>query len=175
MYKEMFSRHRIAAVITVFMILGVFLTRLPATKAVFVLSSWDYPDQYGQGIEEIKLYQYLNGEWELHPMTTWGYLPNGNDTFPIEAEGALNIKFRLWLNGTLTGVESLAEGQNFLRHSVLVTTPYNNSVFSQQNFTYVSGSDSLAPMYFYIYNVTLPISPVNGVTYTAAVDYEIYY
>jgi len=175
-YKEGFSRHRILAVVTIIMIFAVFLTRLPATKAGFVIASWQYPDQYGQGIEEIRLYQWLDSAWEGHPDTTFGWGPNApSETFWIEADGALAIVFRCWLNGTLTGVSSLAEGQNYLRHSVLVKSPYDASIFTQQNFTYVSGTDSLAPMYFYIYNVTLPISPEHGVTYTAVVDFEIWY
>ena len=66
MYKEVFSRYRILAVVTIVLILGVFLTRLPQAQAQahFVITGFDYDDGYGQGIEVLWLYENSSGSWE---------------------------------------------------------------------------------------------------------------
>ena len=56
-------RIRIVAVVMIFLILGVFLTRLPQTNAQFVIAGWDYPDEYGQGIGVLWGYTNDTGSW----------------------------------------------------------------------------------------------------------------
>jgi hypothetical protein len=151
-----------------------FLGALRPTTAKFVIASWDYPDEYGQGVDNIEIWQYIDSSWVKHPMTTFGYGPNGNDTFEIEAGGDLLFEVDSWLNGTFTGISSLAEGRDYLRYRVVVTTPNNDSVITQEVFTYMTGSDALAPMYYYKHNITLSFSPAHGVIYTAVVYYEVF-
>jgi hypothetical protein len=139
----------------------------------FVISSWAFPDEYGQGIDEVFIYQYLDGSWES--LTPFGLYHTEDTSLDISEGGSLNIKVKAWLNNTVVNAASLADGKNYLRHSVLVTSPSNSSVFAQQNFTYVSSTDALDPMFYYIYNVTLAFAPVAGIIYTTTIDYDIYY
>lgn len=138
--------------------------------SLFVLSSWDYPDEYGQGIDAIRLWQYLSGSWQS--LTPFDYGNTGNDTFVISETGPLTVQVKGYVNATHVGASTLAEGQNYVRHSALVTTPSNISVFSLQNFTYVTATDSLSPMFYYFYNATLNFTPQPATIYTCEITME---
>jgi len=98
-------------------------------------------------------------------------------TNPLEVEAGVNITLSMecWLNATFTGISSLAEGLNIIRHSVVVTCINGTTVFSQQNFTYISGLDAFAPMYIYKHQVILDFVPERGDYYTVIVTYEVFY
>lgn len=161
---------------TIIVILSVLLiaTPPPVKSAKFVLASWSYPDEYGQGIDAIRLHQYLDGEWVA---LDGGFevTPDDSTTFDISAFGPINITVKCWLNNTLVGASSFEDGKNYIRHSVIVSTLDNSSVFSQENFTYYQGTDALDPMFYYFYRVTMDFIPEYSTIYTAVISYEIFY
>lgn len=113
------------------------------THAKFVIASWDYPDEYGQGIETI----YYQVRWENDTVKEWGYTyPNGTQTFEVPPNGTVYLRFTAWVNGTQHGISAQAEAQNFIRYDIDITN-VRTHVLTTQNFTYdgVSGDD--APMY----------------------------
>jgi len=148
--------------------------------AQFVISGWDYPDAYGQGIGGLKLWENSTGAWLAAPYYTdlgQFYYVNpdiSGYSYNITAGTALKLRVDCVLNGTLTGVVSLAEGKNYIRHNVSVSL-LGEIVFSQHNLTYSSGSDLSAPMYEYYYEVVLNFLAVMGSTYVMTVTYEVYY
>ena len=159
------------------MILTVLVVRSPAPTqaAQFVISSasWSYPDEYGQGIQYLSVYN-STGDW----IDTIGYNVTGSwlyeqDVFEIPFNETLTIAVYSWLNKTQLGLSSFEDGKNFLRHSITVSYP-STTVFTQQNFTYETGTDANDPMYFYKYNVTLPCFNTHGVIYTVEPTLEIF-
>lgn len=173
----MYNR-KIVASVSLIAIVGLLLVgTLPVTRgAQFVLASWDYPDEYGQGISGISISQNISG-WV--PVTPWGWGPNNEkDVFVINYT-ATGIKITVWceLNNTVVGADSFDDGKNYLRHSVNITIVgdrASGTIFSKENFTYLGGTD-LDPMFYYIYDVDIPLSVVGGLTYKAVVHYEIYW
>jgi len=144
-------------------------------KAKFIISSWVFPyDEYGQGIDALSVYENSTGSWLL----VGGFAPNVDH----EDEGSFNwnvsigIKIRVysWLNSTLTGVSSTAEGKNVQRHNVTVVLTNGTVIFNQNNLTYFNAG-AVGPMYEYNYDVVLNFLPECGNIYTVTVTYEIYY
>ena len=183
MCKAVFSRHRIVAVVMIFLILGVFLTRLPQqAQAHFVIAGWDYPDEYDQGIFGMKFWENSTGEWLGAPWYSelgqffWCSPSMPDDyTYNVTAGASLKVRVDTTLNATLTGATDLEDGKNYFRTSVTVTW-VGTIVFSQQNLTsLVNEDDSGDPIYYYEYEVVLDFILVSGQVYTVTVIYEVFY
>lgn len=86
----------------------------------------------------------------------------------------LTILVECWLNSTTHDISNVAEGRNIIRHSIAVSSPSNESVFFQQNFTYISGVDYGDNVFLYQYSVQLNFTPIAGIIYTAVIEYEIF-
>lgn len=150
-------------------------------SAKFVIASWDHPDQYGQGIYLLHFYENSTGSW----LPAWYYIEgvgkfstlhyyDSYDYFNFSAGVAMKIRVETLFNQTLVGVGSTSEGQNYLRHDVIVSDAYG-VVFSQQNFTYYDVIDGGENNHYYKYEVVLNFLPVGGEIYTVVVNYEIFY
>jgi len=154
--------------------LGLLVTSIPPAKAQFVLASWSFPDEYGQGIETLTVYENSTGSW----LAVGGFSPNvdHSDAGVFEWNGSVGIKVRVdcWLNSTLVGVASTDAGKNYLRHNVTVTDFEGTTVFSQQNFTYYAAG-ALGDMYEYYYDVVLNFVVGYDQVYTATITYEVFY
>jgi hypothetical protein len=150
--------------------LGFSSNREAKPQCRFVISSWSYPDSYGQGICEINIAGNSTGSWVVTDIL----YPSGNTTvFPWNATVGIRINVYTYLNQTLTGAASLADGKRFQRHNVTVMAE-GQMIWSQSNFTYY-GSWPTSPNWKYIYYVTLGFLPVSGMTYTATITYEVFY
>ena len=139
--------------------------------AKFVLASWDYPDEYGQGVEGFWIYENSTSEWvKVYEV----YYDNISSIF--EWNASVGIKLRCWalLNATLTGSSTKDIGKNYLRHNVIVTM-LGTTVFSQQNFTFASALDEAYGIYLYAYDVVLNFLPLAGEIYTVIVTYEVWW
>ena len=146
--------------------------------AQFVLASWDYPDEYGQGIDGFRFYENSTGSWVAAPyyndLGTFYYLHSYDDYSLNWSEGvAMKLRTYCILNTTLTGAIDEADGQNYQRHSISVTSG-GAPVFNQQNFTYFDVTP-WADIPMYEYDVILEFLPVAGAIYTVVVTYEIYW
>ena len=155
MYKR-----RIAVCVSIIMMLtlSVLVVSNHPTKSIvkeleqpakFVLSSWAYPDEYGQGIYGFSFWENSTGSWVAAPWYTH-YYPDYHEEegefyflwyyvqdYRLNWSEGVAMKIRVFsvLNLTLTGAIDEADGQNYQRHSVIVTSA-GTTVFSQQNFTY---------------------------------------
>ena len=143
---------------------------VPTGKAQFVLASWDYPDEYGQGIEMFAFYENSTGAW-----LSYGDVYEHDQSYIVEWNVSLFIKLRCYtfFNSTFAGAIDTTDGQNYQRHNVTVTGE-GKIVFSKQNFTYYSVSDILDPMWYYGYEVVLNFIP-QFMHYRVTVTYEIYW
>jgi hypothetical protein len=139
----------------------------------FIISSWDFPDEYGQGIEGFEIFENSTGSWV---QIGGEYTSDESLIFEWNVSVAIKLNCWTWFNSTLTGAATGAEGKNYQQHSVDVTQTNGTSVFSQQNFTYFyvdTGIDP--PLWFYGYEIVLNFLPNYGETYTATVIYEVYW
>ena len=163
----------IALISMVFVCTMLFVSISPA-KAQFVLASWDFPDEYGQGIYGFFLQENSTGAWWTVPGAI--ILSTYDTEFEFEAGFALGLDVRILLNYTLLGLthpDDKTLGLNYVRLNVTVTNAYE-TVFSQQNFTY----DGLSGLYetgiwWYSQEVFFDFILTSGI-YTATVTYEIF-
>ena len=56
-------KKRIFASVGLIMLVSIFLIATPTRGAKFVLAAWDYPDDYGQGIESIYVAHNKSGSF----------------------------------------------------------------------------------------------------------------
>lgn len=165
---------RISVSVAVIMILSVLLVvSIPPARARFVLASWTFPDQYGQGINDFDVYENSTGSW----VNVGG--PTEYDESGIFEwygwYGSIKLKCWTYFNSTLTEAGSTNEGKLYQRHNVTVTDLNDTIVFSQQNFTYSNVYTEEAPMWIYVYEVVLNFLPETGEYYTVTVVYEIFW
>ncbi len=155
---------------TVLMVLTLLVLPIQPAKAQFVLAEWDYPDEYGQGINLFAFYENSSGSW-----LSFGdaYEPDQSYIVDWNISGFIKLRCYAFFNSTLTGAADVEDGKNYLRHNVTVTSA-GTTVFNQQNFTYYSNTTIEDPMWYYGYEVILNFIPVSGI-YTVTVIYEVFY
>lgn len=146
---------------------------IPTATAKFAFASWSFPDSNGEGIERFSIYENSTGGWEY--VTTQVY-----DDDPLvqewNASVGMFIFISTWLNSTLVGAATKAEGKNYQRHNVTVTNRAGDTVFSQGNFTYYNAYDNIdPPLWFYQYTVVLDFLPLAGEYYTVTMTYETFW
>jgi len=174
------SKRRISAVVFIVLIMCVLVVTIqPVRSAKFVLASWDYPDEHGQGIHMFRFYENSTASWVAAPYYQDG-LPyfslHSYDSYTLNWSAGVAMKLRVYtsFNQTLVGVESTAEWQNYQRHSIVVTSA-GQPIFSQQNFTYYDVTEYGEDNYYYEYEVVLNFLPLDGLVYTVTVTYEVFY
>lgn len=185
MYKH--SKIAVASAITVLVVLGLaFVSIQPPVTEIdpeielenprFIITTWDYPDAYDQGIEAIEIYENSTGSWELHDNSPLFYDdPASQSTLDWEVGVGIRLDVYTMLNSTLVGVGSRTEGRLYHRHYIIVTDSADQVVWYQQNLTYYGSSEDTYPLYLYDYRVTLGFLPAMGQIYTIEIMYEIYY
>ena len=146
----------------------------PSDNGMFVLSSgsWSYPDDYGQGIFEMRLYENSTGDWIeeviLYPNSTllvdWNY------------NSSVKLEVRLWLNSTLVGPDDLVDGRDFIWVNVTVTE--RSTEVCNQSLSYLDSSDGSGAepdqMWYYKYGDVLEFTPSMGLIYVVDVVYWLY-
>jgi len=163
-------------VIGIALLLSTLILFVPVqpTQAQFVLAYTFSQDNYGNAIQLIRA--YFDGEYNGTMYADPDSYPTITTTPTLETFAGTNITLEVgcMLNTTYADVSSIAEGKTVIKHNVSVLSSNGTVVFSQQNFTYVSCTDFLAPMYYYDYVVILDFTPLSGVVYTVTVIYEVY-
>lgn len=164
------SRMKFAGIAVLVAMLLIAIAPQPTT-AQFVFAGWDWPDANYQGIKNVKIYENSSGSW----VQVGDYYEHTNSNI-IEWPAGVGIKLIVfsYMNQTLTGVADVAEGALFLRHNVTVTNRQGTSIFSQANFTYITGAD-YGDYLVYQHYVILNFLPAAGQAYTITITYEVYY
>lgn len=167
-----FRKKLVVWAVVMVIVLGLGLASIPPAKAQFVISSWEYPDEHGQGLEAIETYENSTGSWA---QIYGAYGPDFSHS--IDWNGSVFIKLRVysWLNSTFLGLSTLAEGKSYQQHNITVIS-LGVLIFTQQNITWFYSDDSIdPPLWFYGYEVVLNFLPLSGTVYTVTVTYEIFY
>jgi len=145
--------------------------------AKFVLASWAFPDEYGQGVDKISVYSNDTGSWL--PANWAGDASRDYDEsseFDWNASIFIRLNVWTWFNSTLMGATDWEDGKNYHRHRVDVTTINGTVVFSQQNFTFANAFPAIdPPLWYYEYTVILNFLPLEFMIYTAIITYEVFY
>lgn len=178
MYREGFSRHRIVAVVTIVLILGVFLTRLPQTNAQFIIAGWDYDDGYGQGIEVVFIHENSTGTflaifdpayifWNEETTLSLNYTPDTALKFYVSA----NINHTLFDFGP--DKSENASARAIMRVGITVSTPYG-IVYSNDDLDWDGTCfDDTATTWAISYEVVVDVIIQAGTTYVVRFTYEI--
>jgi hypothetical protein len=137
------------------------------------LNSWSFQPDQGQGFEAIEVYENSTGSWVLH--TTLAY-----DTADVtlEMDGGVSIKLVLhtWLNSSLCGAGSSAEGKLYQRHNATISFTNGTQVYSLNNFTYLAADTGIdPPLWLYTYESVLNYNLGYGNYFVVDVTYEVYY
>jgi len=168
-------KKKIVAGLLMVLTLGLLVTSIHPAKAQFIISSWAYPDEYGQGIEGFEIFENTTGSWV---QATGLISPSSSSIINVNSSYAgYSIKLRCWtwINSTFLGLSTTNEGKLVQKHNVTVRSQ-GDIIFSQQNFTWFYDSDAIdPPMWFYGYEVVLNFIFNQGQTYIATVEYEVYY
>ena len=167
------KKHRVLSAISLIALVSLLLVATPQRGAAFVLA-YDYdPANNGNYIAYIGAYidGVSNGTVYYNPVS----YPNSTAvSLEVERGDNLTLAVFCWMNNTQVGASSLADGLRYIRHNITISTPTNQSVFSQQNFTYILGTDGNDPMYFYRHDVILDFDFTDGEIYTVVISYEVY-
>ena len=185
MYKR-----RIAATISVIAIVaGLLISSLPTTKATqFVLADSGFPDEYGQGIQGLWVWENSTGSWEPFYFARWDDVPAADPPYYFEWNASTGIKIVVfgYINYTHVGFSTVDEGKLYQRHYVSVVNQGSTLVFSQQNLTFFedpelgisgAGNTTYPPndVWYYLYEVILEFTQEHGEVYTVTVLYEIFW
>ena len=151
-------------------------------QPVFTIAIWNYPDDYGQGIDGFRFYENSTGSWLSAPYYTdlgeFYYLHSYDSGYFINWSASVAIKLRVYtvVNATLTNNTDVNIGKNYHRHNVTVLNQYGVTLFSKQNFTYYDGTYfTPEEEIWYEYDVVLNFLPNYGQIYQIIVNYEVYY
>lgn len=170
------NKNKIIGLVSIAFVLSMLVVAIPQVKAnpQFVLA-YDYILPDGNGVSQISVLidGVQNGTmyYASDPYPTY----TADNPKDIDVGVNLTLIVRSWVNATFCDIATYAEGYNIIRHSIVVTCTNGTTVFSQQNFTYWSGTDYYDPMFHYEYWVYLDFVPTYGEVYTATVVYELYY
>lgn len=168
--------------LTALIISMILFVPIQPAKAQFVLSAhtWDYPDEYGQGIEYI---YFIVSDNDGTPYN-WSYQYfNGTESagFAVDRNSTISLRVQVWMNGTFTGY-SFAEGRDQYTRVGLDIAVAGESIFSVENLTQSGGNSDLDPMFSYSYTFLLRGDPhyysdefVSGELYVLTFTYEVFY
>lgn len=194
----MYNRNKVLALAIVLLLPVVLIIAMiprpspaieqPATY--FSLASWDYPDEYGQGIDGFWFYENSTGSWLAAPYYTHYYpdyheelgvfyaLLSDQDNYILNWTSgvAMKLHFSTFLNMTLTGASDDIAGKDLLRFNVTVTDVYDTVLFTSDNPTYldsIDGSDYGYDWAYYHYEIILDFIPQAGQQYNILTTYEV--
>lgn len=170
----------LSVVISIIMLAFVMLPQsqieaIPQIKETkFIITGWDYPDDYGQGVQAWSADTNHTGSWINY---AWGIWTNDSVAVKWNVSQAIRMRINVVLNSTFLGISTLAQGENLLRHNVSVTDQFDDVVFSQQNLTLYSNVTGYpdSSMYVYYHYVIFDFLPLEGEFYTVTIICEIYY
>jgi len=165
-------KKKIVAGLFMVLTLGLLVTSIQPAKARFVIASWDFPDEYGQGIIKFQVYENSTGSW-----VQYGDDILNTDSGNIEWNSTASIKLRCWtyVNKTLTQTPTPQAAELVIQHNVCVRLGNGTIIFSQQNFTQFSSFDESYHLYIHGYDVVLNFIPEWGQIYMATIIYEVFY
>ena len=180
-------KHRILAGLMIVLFATITLVGLPRqTQATqFILSSWAFPDEYGQGVYGVTPYQNSSGSFVTipNPDTGIGFAYSENATtynLNFTDNTALRFDVRVRLNYTqldlgLSHPADNATGRNHLRVNLEMFIA-SERVFLLQNMTYDSlWGLSETGIWWYSYVDIVNVILIAGQIYTVVITLQIFF
>ena len=169
-------KKKIVAGLFMVLTLGILVTSIQPAKAQFILASWGYPDEYGQGVDEVYVAHNKSGSFVNFAGSPYS---SGDDTtIELFLGAGYHLRFIVYVQLNRTHI-SLSkpwnDGHLFIRLAVTVTNNSASVVFSQQNLTYDGFGGTADQVEWYKYSVIPDFILIDGTIYTAVLSYEIYY
>lgn len=182
----MYNRSKILALAVIVMLPFSFIVSqiIPQEVKVenpkFIISSWSFPDEYGQGIYGFFVGDNYTGVFLWNSGRWSGALTiSDNDTvFESDSNVYLGLDVRVFLNYTLLGLtdpDDFDLGINYFKLNITVMC-LHEIVFSQQNFTYDAlGGKIETGIWWYSEEVIFDFIMQNGQIYEVNITYEVFY
>lgn len=144
----------------------------PTQGAQFVVSSWSYPDSYGQGIYNVSFYENSTGSWVLIDT-----LVSANSTtieYNYTADTAIRVVPVFTLNHTYFGFTAgeIEQAGTVSRNSIEVSLT-GTSVYSE-GFTFGSWGNQSASVWWISYYTVVNVIIASGATYVVVIEFEVY-
>jgi len=147
----------------------------PTKTAKFVLSGWDYPDAYGQGIEVVYAYTNDTGSWVKVKDPAF-FLPDDETAVSVNATlSSTAMKFIIYanINHTLHDLTDNMTAYTMMRVSMEMSgygTEYSNSSLGTNGINF----DDTPTTWQIGFEIIPPVILVVGRTYTVTINYELY-
>ena len=150
-------------------------TQEETETSTFVISSWAYPDEYGQGITVVYVHENSSGVWL--PFTSPAFIyPTDSEIVVVNAteNKALRVGPTFTLNHSLHSLANITAGINIIRSNVSVYQ-LGVLIFSLDNATMVAGGVQTPTTYWYYAYIILNFLIVTNEIYTVSITYEVFY
>lgn len=174
----------VAAMVLVLIPYGLFqtqqtnaITKEPTPTAQFVISSWDFPDSYSQGLYGILLESNTSGSWQVVLGTKY-YNQTASYNATDDIGFAIRVKVFFHFNYTLANLSDPTDqalAQNHIRTNMTVERN-TYKIFSLVNGTYngvtkIADFDLWLVVYYFLFDVLIKYDSI----YTVSFDYDFYY
>lgn len=167
------TKTKVLACVTLFVVVCLVFVQVQPARAQFVIASWSYPDEYGQGIESFVIFENSTGSWV---QVGGGYGYEDENIFDWEAGKFIRLYIYVFMNSTLTGASDLTDGLDYIRLNVTVTDSFSSTVYEEDDLTNFYKTSSIDPiLWFYGYSTVLDFEPIGGLAYTVTITYEVYW
>ena len=171
-----------SALIAVLLVLGLLFVSVPQAKAQFVIAGLgsNFPDEYGQGIKNVYLYENSTGAWvAIFPSEVLTFPENNSDTtitLNYTANTAIELIFGCSINHTYHGLSTFQEALDRMRVNITVYS-VGQTIFSQNNLTWGGGLffNDTASTWRTHFDVVINVLIIAGSIYTVFVTYEVFY
>lgn len=141
----------------------------------FVYLSWTSdPDQFGQYIDAIDVYQWEGGSW-----TRKGLVESGDtdDVVNLAIDEKVRFLVYVWFNNTLVGADNSSHGSDLNRVYVQIDESDGTDILALTEMTTEGRETTDPPFWYYEHSYEWDDSPKpeNGVTYNCTFVFQVYY
>lgn len=168
----MYNRNKILIVVLIMSIIIIALVPRPVAGR-YIVATWSYPDDFGNGIDGFVFQQNSSGSWVDVPnahSSQFGTYKPWNETSSFSYNYTfLRIEVWCYLNATHLGISDPNDAYLYQRHNISVSLR-GNTTFSQQNFTAGVCVDNGGGMYYSMHRVIINIELA-----VTIYEIEIYY
>jgi len=165
----------IAVVCAMLTVVALGIATIPEARAQpkFIIASWSYPDEYGQGLYQIEVDENSTGAWVEYG--EGGFYEAGDSLlFTWNASVGIRLVVYTRLNSTFTGIPDKDSWGPYQRLNVTMAQNNGTVVFSQENITTFYTSSAFGEIYRYGFMFVLEYLPLMNMIYKVTITYEVY-
>ena len=171
-----------AWVVVMSLVLMIGVSTIPQAKAQFIIAELgsNFPDEYGQGIKNVYLYENSTGAWvAIFPSEVLTFPENNSDTtitLNYTENTAIELIIGCSINHTYHGLSTFQEALDMMRVNITVYS-VGQTIFSQNNLTWGGGLffNDTASTWRTHFEVVINVLITTSSIYTVFVTYEVFY